>query len=198
MRCIRIEEFDNIDEAVVLIKMEDEPTISLAEKFIDMVDESLKTIVLYVSGKKSLPALLCMGAADLVYINKNTELCIKKEEIGLINDKFLSVLSGIMNRYILTDLIYTNRTISAEDALRLGMANSIAGYSEILARFKKIDNPPFAVKLLKRIMSINSGLKEKDARFVERMAFALSFCSSDQKEGMRAFLEKRKPEFKGR
>ena len=197
--CGTVENFDNCSGSVALIKIENDPAISEAEKFISMTGTSLKTVVLYIKGKRSLPTLLCMGKVDLIYLDENAEFFITQNQIDDINIRFLSVLSSFINRYILTDMIYTGRIISGYDAVKLGIANSITCYPNIVNRIKKqSENLPFALKLLKKISSINNSLSEADARFVERMAFALTFCSSDQKEGMSAFLEKRRPEFKGK
>ncbi|NOZ83801.1 MAG: hypothetical protein GXP60_03175 [Epsilonproteobacteria bacterium] len=197
--CGTVENFDNCSGSVALVKIENDPAVSEAEKFISLTSTSLKTVVLYIKGKRSLPTLLCMGKVDLIYLDEGTEFFITQNQIEGIDIKFLSVLSSFINRYILTDMIYTGRIISGYDAVKLGIANSITCYPNIVNRIEKqSENLPFALKLLKKISSINSSLSEADARFVERMAFALTFCSSDQKEGMSAFLEKRKPEFKGK
>ncbi len=197
--CGTVENFDNCSGSVALIKIENDPDVSEAEKFISLTGTSLKTVVLYIKGKRSLPTLLCMGKVDLIYLDENAEFFITQNQIDDINIRFLSVLSSFINRYILTDMIYTGRIISGYDAVKLGIANSITCYPNIVNRIKKqSENLPFALKLLKKISSINNSLSEADARFVERMAFAFTFCSSDQKEGMSAFLEKRRPEFKGK
>ncbi len=197
--CGTVENFDNCSGSVALVKIENDPAVSEAEKFISLTGASLKTVVLYIKGKRSLSTLLCMGKVDLIYLNENTEFFITQNQIDDINIGFLSVLLSFINRYILTDMIYTGRIIGGYDAVRLGIANSVTGYPDIVNRIKKQSkNLPFALKLLKKISSINGSLSEADARFVERMAFALTFCSSDQKEGMSAFLEKRRPEFKGK
>lgn len=197
--CGTVENFDNCSGSVALVKIENDPAVSEVEKFISLTGTSLKTVVLYIKGKRSLSTLLCMGKVDLIYLNENTEFFITQNQIDDIDIRFLSVLLSFINRYILTDMIYTGRIISGYDAVKLGIANSITGYPDIVNRIKKQSkNLPFALKLLKKISSINGSLSEADARFVERMAFALTFCSSDQKEGMSAFLEKRRPEFKGK
>jgi len=184
---------------MALVVNDHEISFEDAQKFSRFAKSNLKTIILYAKSANSLPALLCMGASDLVYIDKDAEFCIKETELSRIDSSSMRILSSFINRFIVTDMIYTGRVIGAKEAINLGMANSISTYINIKEKFKKrSSNIPFALKLLKRISNINSHIDEKDARFVERMAFALTFCSGDQKEGMNAFLEKRKPDFKGR
>ncbi len=194
-----INDIDRCSADMALVTAEKNINFEDAQKFICSTELSLKTIILYVKGKNSLPVLLCMQAADLIYLDEGAEFFIKENEISRIDSLSMKILSSFINRFVVTDMIYTGRVIGAKEAIDLGMANSISTYINIKEKFgERSSNIPFALKLLKRISNINSHIDEKDARFVERMAFALTFCSEDQKEGMSAFLEKRKPNFKGR
>ena len=66
------------------------------------------------------------------------------------------------------------------------MAKSIAGL------------PPLAVMQIKEAVLAGQDASVDAALLIERKAFQLLFSTADQKEGMRAFLEKRKPDFQGR
>lgn len=58
--------------------------------------------------------------------------------------------------------------------------------------------PPLAVQQVKEVMITGQDASLETALALERKAFQLLFSTADQKEGMRAFLEKRRPEFRGR
>ena len=58
--------------------------------------------------------------------------------------------------------------------------------------------PPLAVRQIKEVLLAGQGASLEAAMMLERKAFQLLFDSRDQKEGMKAFLEKRKPEYEGR
>ena len=95
------------------------------------------------------------------------------------------------------ELIFTCDMISADDAFRMGLANHVVPQAELIDYCKAMagrimKNGPFAVALAKQAINtgmdtdLDSGLK------LEANLFGLSFSTADKKEGMTAFLEKRK------
>lgn len=98
------------------------------------------------------------------------------------------------------ELIYTGRAIKADEALRIGLVNAVYPQSELMDEVLKIatmiaSKAPIAVKFAKK--SINEGydLSSEKAIELETGLFANCFNTKDQKEGMNAFLNKRKPDF---
>ena len=95
------------------------------------------------------------------------------------------------------ELIFTCDMISADEAFRMGLANHVVPQAELIDYCKAMagrimKNGPFAVALAKQAINtgmdtdLDSGLK------LEANLFGLSFSTADKKEGMTAFLEKRK------
>ena len=99
------------------------------------------------------------------------------------------------------EMIMTAQMIKADEAHRLGLVNHVVPVEELLPKCeelaKKITaNSPVAIGLA--IRSVNAQyLEGVDGYAVEIDSFGECFKSKDLKEGTRAFLEKRKPEFKG-
>ena len=94
-------------------------------------------------------------------------------------------------------LIYTARNIKAEEALRIGLVNAVYPAEELMPAALKIaagiaKNAPIAVRHCKQ--AINEGLETgmDQAVVIEEKLFGKCFETYDQKEGMGAFLEKRK------
>ena len=94
-------------------------------------------------------------------------------------------------------LIYTARNIKAEEALRIGLVNAVYPAEELMPAALKIaagiaKNAPIAVRHCKQ--AINEGLEAgmDQAVVIEEKLFGKCFETHDQKEGMGAFLEKRK------
>ena len=96
-------------------------------------------------------------------------------------------------------MIYTARNIKADEAYRIGLVNAVYPQEELMPAAKKMaagiaKNAPIAVRHCKQ--AINEGLEKgmDEAIVVEEKLFGGCFESYDQKEGMAAFLEKRKVE----
>ncbi len=101
------------------------------------------------------------------------------------------------------ELILTGEMISAEEALRLGLVNQVTPPAELEARTMELANriaemSPVALMAAKQAVKSASRLDLRAGLDTETDLFALSFSSEDKEEGVRAFLEKRKPEFKGK
>ena len=93
--------------------------------------------------------------------------------------------------------------VDAAKALEWGLVNTVVPPEKLMEaaratarRFMK--NGPVAVALVKASVNNGLGIDLKRALFLESELEATAFSTEDRKEGMTAFLEKRKPDFKGR
>jgi enoyl-CoA hydratase len=101
------------------------------------------------------------------------------------------------------DLLLTGRHITADEALRIGLIGRVVPDGQALAEAKKVAeqiaaNGPLAVQAIKRSVIETEGLPEKEALAKELEIGWPILATQDAKEGPRAFMEKRKPDFKGR
>lgn len=108
-------------------------------------------------------------------------------------------LARLVSPGMAKQLIYTARNIKADEALRIGLVNAVYPAADLMAAAEKMAvtiaaNAPIAVRACKK--AINEGLDvDMDAAIViEEKLFGSCFETEDQKEGMGAFLEKRKHE----
>ncbi|MFD2370529.1 enoyl-CoA hydratase-related protein [Brevibacillus sp. GCM10020057] len=100
------------------------------------------------------------------------------------------------------EMLLTGEPISAQEALRYGLVNRVvpveAYLQEALKLAKQIAaQPPLAVQMIKRAAHKADDLPLQEGMEYERNGFYLLLASEDRKEGMQAFLEKRKPRFTG-
>jgi len=101
------------------------------------------------------------------------------------------------------ELILTGDMIGAEEALQLGLVNHVVAPEELEARTMELANriaemSPVALAMAKQAVKNAARLDLRAGLDAEVDLFSLCFSSEDKEEGVRAFLEKRKPEFKGR
>ena len=99
--------------------------------------------------------------------------------------------------------LLTGDLLSASDAHRLGLVSEVVPDGEVLQRALEIAGriaalPPLAVAAIKDTVLRGADLPLEAALRLESESFQALFGTEDRTEGMRAFLEKRKPEFKGR
>lgn len=100
-------------------------------------------------------------------------------------------------------MLMTGELIDGARAVELGLAAECVSQGSAIERATKLAIqssrlPPMALKAIKRVLRQGSDLPLDAALALENREFLLLFDTEDQKEGMRAFLEKRRPDFKGR
>ncbi len=101
------------------------------------------------------------------------------------------------------ELILTGDIIDAEEAMRLGLVNHVVPPDQLEARTLEVAKKiaamsPVALSLIKTAVKAAARLDLRAGLDLELDLFALSFSSEDKEEGVRAFLEKRKPQFRGK
>ena len=108
-------------------------------------------------------------------------------------------LARLVGMGMAKQLIYTAKNIKADEALRIGLVNAVYPLEELMPAAEKLaetiaKNAPIAVRACKK--AINDGMQVDIDRAVtiEEGLFGSCFETADQKEGMGAFLEKRKHE----
>ena len=112
-------------------------------------------------------------------------------------------LARVMGKQRAMELVLTGRRITAQEALQLGIVNRVAEAGRWLEEAIELAGvvarrPPLAVRLGKQAVlaadetALTAGLDQ------ERRLYELAMATEDRVEGMNAFLDKRKPSFKGR
>lgn len=99
------------------------------------------------------------------------------------------------------ELIYTGNIIKADEALGIGLVNSVSEPEELMGAAMEMankisSNAQLAVRYSKQSINRSFETDVETAMEIERNLFGLCFSTEDQKEGMKAFGEKRKPDFK--
>ncbi|MDJ1160181.1 enoyl-CoA hydratase-related protein [Chelatococcus sp. SYSU_G07232] len=100
-------------------------------------------------------------------------------------------------------MLLTGEPVKAREAEAMGLVSEVVPDTQVLERALALAEtiaamPPLAVRQIKEVMRLGADAPLDAALALERKAFQLLFASRDQKEGMAAFLDKRKPAYEGR
>ncbi len=112
-------------------------------------------------------------------------------------------LTRAVGKAVAMDVVLTGRFLSAREALSAGLVSRVVPkenfYDEALRIAHVLaEKPPLALRLAKESVLKAHEMSLSDGLEYERKLFYMLFATEDQKEGMKAFIEKRRPEFKGR
>lgn len=172
--------------------------------FWDAVASFSKPLVAAVSGYAFGGGFELAMNCDIIIASQGAQFGQPEINVGVIPGAGgTQRLSRTVGKYKAMEMILTGSPISAQEALRLGIVNRVVPVELFLEEAKRMakeiaEKAPLALKAAKASVlkafetSLSEGLK------FERKSFYLLFSTEDQKEGMRAFLEKRKPKFIGR
>jgi enoyl-CoA hydratase/carnithine racemase len=112
-------------------------------------------------------------------------------------------LTRAVGKYKAMRMILTGKPISAAEADAMGLVSQVVPDGEVLETALTMAGsiarmPPLAVQQVKEVLLAGMDASLEGGLLMERKAFQLCFDTRDQKEGMAAFLEKRKPTYQGR
>jgi len=142
-------------------------------------------------------------ACDIIYASDKARLGFPETTLGIHpgfgGTQRTAKLVGLAKA---KELIFTGKMITAQEAYEMGLINKVVPHdqlmAEVMALAEKIKaNGPFAVRLAKECINKSLSLDNKEGLMLEAKDFGLCFATKDQKEGMTAFVEKRKATFTG-
>jgi enoyl-CoA hydratase/carnithine racemase len=143
-------------------------------------------------------------ACDMIVASETAELGQPEITLGIIpGGGGTQRLARVLGKQRTMELVLTGRRISAQEAQEFGLVNVVAKKREWLEQAMELARtvarrPPIAARLAKQAVlaadetSLAAGLAQ------ERRLYELAMATEDRVEGMRAFIEKRRPEFEGR
>ncbi len=183
------------------------PVDMLLSAYIDLFDRIgnlRKPVIAAVSGWALGGGFELAMACDMIVASETAVFGQPEINLGIIPGAGgTQRLTRTVGKYLAMEIVLNDRRLTAEEAARFGLVNRVVPVDRYLDEALELARQiarraPLAVRLGKEAVqfALESSL-ENGLRY-ERRLFYLLFASEDQKEGMTAFLEKRKPAWKGR
>jgi enoyl-CoA hydratase len=141
-------------------------------------------------------------ACDLRYASSNAKLGQPEVNLGIIPGwGGTQRLARVCGLGVAKELIFTGRTVDAEEALRIGLVNGV--HDPVLDRARETarllaTKSPLSLRVMKQLANRALGGDHEENLRAEGESFGELFSSADAQEGLRAFAEKREPRFIGR
>lgn len=173
--------------------------IPVTERLADLAKPTIAAISGYALGGGLEAALCC----DFRFGDETAMVGLPEINLGIIpGGGGTQRLPRLINPSKALELIMTGEIINAQKALDLGILNHLTPAGELdaaVAAFAKklMAKPAMGIRAAKAAVRKGLNTSLKDGISIEQDLFCMLFGTRDQKEGMGAFLEKRRPEFKG-
>ena len=141
-------------------------------------------------------------ACDFIYASEKALFGLPEITLGLIPGfGGTQRLPKLIGENLAKELLFTGKTVNAEQALAIGIVNKIFPHESLMENTLKTANKiasmgKIALRAAKETTNVAYDIDLETGTRFENDAFALCMASNDAKEGTKAFLEKRKPEFK--
>ncbi|MBU2609683.1 MAG: enoyl-CoA hydratase/isomerase family protein [Chloroflexi bacterium] len=175
---------------------------SFVESF-DGIRKIKKPVIAAVSGYALGGGCELAMSCDMLVASETAKFGQPEVTIGVIPGAGgTQRLTRAVGKALAMEMVLNNRTLSAAEALQFGLVNRVVPreryLDEALALATEIaGRAPLAVRLGKEAVNKAFEMSLAEGLEAERRAFYLLFATQDQKEGMKAFVEKRKAEWKG-
>jgi len=179
-------------------------TFKQEKRAIQQVRELLKPVIAMVNGLALGGGCELAMACDMIIASENARFGQPEVNVGVIpGGGGTQILTRLVGEKMAKELVLTGGLISAQEALRIGLINRVVPKEKLKETVDEIiskltTKSPAILKMAK--IAVNKALESPLSVGMEgeKELFAMCFGTEDQKEGARAFLEKRKPQWSGK
>lgn len=166
------------------------------------MERSRKVFIAAVNGYALGAGFELTMACDLRVASEYAKFGLPETGIGIIpgghGTQKLPRHAGIAKT---KEMVFTGKPIRAQEAFELGIINRVTAPETLVQEAVEIavtiaEGPTTAIGYAKEVINLSGTLDEASGYAYEEKMFSLCFATDEQKEGMKAFIEKRKPDFK--
>jgi enoyl-CoA hydratase len=168
------------------------------------MERSRKPIIAAIAGFALGGGCELAMACDIRIATESTKMGQAEINIGIIpGGGGVSRLTRLVGVGKAKEMVFTGKPINAHEALRINLINKVVPDDKLMEETMKMartisQHSPVALGLAKYAIQNEANMDIYTAETMENALFSLAFASEDQKEGMMAFLEKRKPNYQGK
>jgi len=170
----------------------------------NVMEECRKPVIAAVHGMCVGGGLDIISACDIRLCAEDASFSLREAAIGFVADMgVLQRLPHIIGQGFTREMAYTARFYSAKEVERMGLVNAVyADRDTLFAEARKLAgqiaaNAPLAVMATKDVLNYSRTASIPDGMFKAIEKNAMFLTSKDIQEAVKAFMEKRKPDFKG-
>lgn len=192
----------DIVEMKDLNSMEARDFSRLAQKVFSDIENMPQIVIAAVNGYALGGGCELSMACDIRLASKKAKFGQPEVNLGILPG-FAGTqrLPRLVGKGIAKELIFSTDMIDAEEAHRIGLANKVYELEELMDKARELANKimsksPVGVRLAKAAINNGLNMDTESAYNYEADLFALCFSTEDQLEGMNAFVDKRKADFK--
>lgn len=194
----------DIKEMVTKTPLEARAFTQLGHRVFRRIEEMDTIVIAAINGYALGGGMEMALACDIILASEKARVGLPEVGLG-IHPGFGGTqrLPRLVGRWKAKELIFTAKQLSAQEAKEIGLLNEVYPADRLLEEAKKMAHRiatqgPVAIKLAKHLVNRGSEIDLDTALNYEVESVSLCFASEDRVEGLQAFIDRRKPEFKGR